>query len=139
MKNDKRSYPRGYSIKELEAEIDTYGNSSPNSHLGASYYARASLGLTELERRNNRWVGGISLLTSILALIFSILAVKYSAEQTKFAEIQSTSERINQARSINRALEFCKTAPPESTESGLFNIETGMPAQCSVVLKQYKN
>ncbi len=134
----KKSYPRNYSLKELGIEVDRYGDSSPNSHLGASYYARASLGLTELERRNNGWLGWLSLSTSILALVFSVVAVKYAAEQTRLTLIQSTSERINQARSVTRAIELCKSSP-ELLESGLFDVDTGESAPCSLVLKQYKN
>lgn len=132
------SYPRSYSTKELEKEIDKYGEESPNSHLGPSYYARASLGLIELERRNAKWLGWSSLVVSIFALTFSIIAIRYAAEQTKLTEIQSRSERIQQARSINEAVKRCKESP-ELQESGLYGVETGQSATCSSVLKQYGN
>lgn len=138
------AYPRGYSRAELEREIDKYGSESPNSHLGPSYYARASLGLTELERRSTTLLGWVSLLVSIFALVFSILAVRYAAEQTKLAaeqtkltELQSRSDRINQARSITNALEWCKTSPGLQN-SGLFEVDTGKPVPCSAVLKKYQ-
>ncbi len=138
MENKQKSYPQGYSTEELEMEIDKYGNESPNSHLGSSYYARASLGLTELERRSTAKLGWWTLLISILALIFSILAVLYTAEQTRLTEIQSRSERINQNRATTEAKKRCEEFP-ELQDSGLRDIETGESAPCSEVLKIYKN
>lgn len=132
------AYPRGFSREQLEKEIDKYGSESPESHLGPSYYARASLGLTELERRSTTLLGWASFLVSVFALIFSISAVRYAAEQTKLAEVSSRSDRINQARSIKDALERCKTSPG-SQDSGLFGVDTGQPAPCSAVLKEYKD
>lgn len=131
-------YPRTYSNKELEKEIDKYGSESPNSHLGPSYYARASLGLTELERRSSNLFGIWSLLISIFALVFSVLAVKYAAEQTRLTQIQSVPEQINQARATQNALEFCK-GNPEAIDSGLYRLDgSGKIASCSEVLRLHK-
>lgn len=136
------AYPRGYSTEELEKEVDKYGNESPHNHLGPSYYARASLGLSELERRSTARLGKGTFSVSVLALVFSIFAVTYTAKQTKLAEeqtrlteIQSRSERVMQARSQSAAVERCKNSP-ELQDSGLYETETGKPAPCSEVLKK---
>lgn len=132
----KKRYPRDYSIKELEKEIDEYGDFSPNSHLGSSYYARASLGLTELERRSSSFLGWSTFFISFLALIFSIRALNYTAEQTQLTEIQSRSDRIMQLQSITRALENCKNNPVLE-ESGLYDSSNGKPATCHQIIQQY--
>ncbi|MDO8589985.1 MAG: hypothetical protein Q7R69_01810 [bacterium] len=131
------SYPRGYINKELEKEIDRYGDESPNSHLGPSYYARASLGLTELERRSTKKINMFSLSISTLALVFSFLAVKYSAEQAEYSRIQSGPEQVNLARAIKQALEFCKNQR-EWEPTSLMNTSSGEQMTCSEVLKSYK-
>ena len=132
------AYPRTYSNKELEKEVDQYGNQSPNSHLGSSYYSRASLGLTELERRSTNLFGIWSLLLSTFALFFSILAVMYAAEQTRLTQIQTIPEQINQARSTQRAIEFCK-GNPEAAESELYRLDgSGSLASCPEILRIYK-
>lgn len=128
------AYPRTYSDKELEKEIDRYGNESPNSHLGPSYYARASLGLTELERRNSSALGWTTIVISFLALVFSIIALRYAREQTQYTELQSRGERIQQLQSIQRALELCKDSP-NLKESGLYDTTNGKSVSCSEVLK----
>ncbi len=134
----KLAYPRTYSNKELEKEIDQCGNENPNSHLGPSYYTRASLGLTELERRSSNLFGIWSLVISVFALSFSFLAVRYAAEQTRLTQIQTIPEQINQARATQNAVEFCKENP-DTAESGLYRLDgSGIVAPCSEVLRLYK-
>ncbi len=134
----KKSYPRDYSKEDLGKEIDKCGNESPNSHLGSSYYARASLGLTELERRNSSVLGWSTFWVSVIALVLSLMAVRYTAEQTQYAELQSRSERIIQLQNIQRAIDRCKISP-KLQESGLFDISNGQSVSCLTVLKTYKN
>jgi len=99
-----RAYPRGYSREELEKEIDRLGSESPNSHLGASYFSRASLGLTELQRRDAAKLGWWSLGISILAVILSLGAVMFGY----FAWRDSDQWRADQLKilsEIKRVLE----------------------------------
>ena len=131
------SYPRTYSDKELKKEIDKYGDQSPNSHLGPSYYARASLGLTELERRDSSALGWSTVVVSFFALIFSAISLIYVARQTQYTELQSRGDRIQQLQNIQRAVEFCKNSP-DSEESGLYNASNGKSVSCTEVLENYK-
>lgn len=131
------AYPRGYSDEKLEQEIDKYGEESPNSHLGPSYYARASLGLTELERRSTKKINLFSLSISALALILSFMAVRYAAEQSGYARIESAPALVSQARAIKEALEFCPNQR-EWEPTKLYNTSTGERMTCGEVLKLYK-
>ena len=138
MEEKAKAYPRGYSTEDLENEIDRLGNMSPNNPaLGPGYFAKASLGLIELQRRENRIITKLTLGIAALALFVSAYGVWLADKQTDYAEIQSRSERLLQARAIQRAVEYCKQSP-ESKESGLYNVSNGNHLPCSVVLEQYK-
>jgi hypothetical protein len=132
------AYPRSCSVEELEKEIDKYGNENPNSHLGASYYARASLGLTELERRDSSFMGWATLIISCFALTFSIISLRYTAEQTEYTELQSRSDRITQLQRVQQSVNACKN-DPNIINSGLFDTKNGKEMPCQEVLKIYKN
>jgi len=76
----------------------------------------------------------VNIVLSIVIIIVSILTFKLVAEQTRYARIQSASERTKQAQAIRKALEYCDENP-ESTESGLQNTDTGEDAPCSEILR----
>ncbi len=73
---------------------------------------------------------GVSALLAAAGLFFQV-------QQTKLAELQSTSERIGQARAIQDARERCKESP-ELQDSGLYHTDDGKSAPCSEVLQRYK-
>jgi cytochrome c-type biogenesis protein CcmH/NrfG len=79
----------------------------------------------------------VLLFLTIILTVLAIQTFKLQRLQTKYTEIQSIPEQINQARSINGAIELCNSSP-ELEDSGLYNISTGKPAPCSQVLNQYK-
>ena len=132
-----KKYPREYSDEELEDLINQYASKSVDGIDNIPCFMKASLGLVELQGRQNGRIAWISLAISLLALIISAFALKYTVTQTKLTEIQSRPERINQARAINDAIERCKISP-DLLDSGLFDVGTGKIASCQLVLKQYK-
>lgn len=77
------------------------------------------------------WFASISLFLTAIGLFFTI-------KQTNLAETQGISERINQARSVQSAIEFCKQNP-DSQDSGLYEISTGKSAPCTQVMRNYSN
>jgi len=132
-----KAYPRGYNNKELEKLIDKYGDLNPDKfNVGPSYFSKATLGLTELGRRTATELGWWTLSISILALLFSFLAVKYAAEQTEFTEIQSRSDRILQMQAIQEARKECEQSP-ELNGSKLFDTSNGNRVSCKEVLRVY--
>ena len=88
-------------------------------------------GLDHAEKGSERalWFASISLFLTAIGLFFTI-------KQTNLAETQSISERINQARSVQSAIEFCKQSP-DSQDSGLYEISTGKSAPCAQVIRNY--
>lgn len=111
-------------------------SATPNVH----YYSLNEKGITaainykglgHAEKGSKRalWFASISLLLAAIGLFFII-------KQTNLAEMQSISERINQARGVQSAVEFCKQNP-DSQDSGLYEISTGKPASCTQVVRNY--
>mgnify|MGYP001586514221 CR=1 FL=1 len=138
MEEKTKAYPRGYSTEDLENEVNKLGDMSPNNPaLGPGYFAKASLGLIELQARENRMISKLILGVTLLALIVSGYGVWLASKQTNYTELQSRSARLLQARATQRAVEYCEQSP-ESKESGLFYVSDGNPMPCSVVLDQYK-
>ena len=88
-------------------------------------------GLEHAEKSSERalWFASISLFLTAIGLFFTI-------KQINLAEIQGISERINQARSVQSAIEFCKQNP-DSQDSGLYEISTGKSAPCVQVIRNY--
>lgn len=77
------------------------------------------------------WFAGLSILLTAIGIFFQI-------KQTKLTEIQAIPEQINQARSKQSALEFCKQNPGDPN-SGLYFVDgSGKMATCAEVLKTYK-
>ena len=77
------------------------------------------------------WFAGFSILLTAIGIFFQI-------KQTRLAEIQAIPEKINQARSKQSALEFCRQNPEDSS-SGLYFLDgSGKMATCQEVLKVYK-
>lgn len=74
---------------------------------------------------------------TVAMLVGLVLQVWFVVKQTNYTEIQSRSERINQARITQDVIKHCEQSP-ELQESGLFYIESGNPAPCAEVLRQYK-
>ena len=89
-------------------------------------------GLEHAEKNSEHalWFAGLSIFLTAAGLFFTI-------KQTNLTEIQSISERINQAGSIKSAIEFCEQNPG-AQESGLFGVSSGKPASCDQVIKIYK-
>jgi hypothetical protein len=83
-------------------------------------------------KKENQWTRILTIILGFLTLLNLIVLIK----QTNLVEEQSISERINQKRSIQEAIEFCNQNK-ESEESGLFEISTGKPASCEEVLSEY--
>ena len=78
-KKHKKSYPRDYSNEELEELVDKYGDLNVEKfNIGPSYFTKAALGLTELERRSAARLGWWSFGTSLLALVLSGIAVWFA-------------------------------------------------------------
>src|SRR3989338_5773526 len=88
-------------------------------------------GLEHAEKSSTQalWFASISLFLTAIGLFFTI-------KQTNLAETQGISERINQARSVQSAIEFCKQNP-DSQDSGLYEISTGKSAPCTQVVQNY--
>lgn len=77
------------------------------------------------------WFAGLSILLTAVGIFFQI-------KQTRLTEIQAIPEQINQARSKQSALEFCRQNPDDSN-SGLYLLDgSGKMATCLEVLKIYK-
>lgn len=89
------------------------------------------------ELKEARKNAGHAFWLSIIAIIISAVTLNVTIKQTNLTEIQSRSERIFQAKSIQDAIERCKESP-ELKESGLYYISNGKPASCSEVLQEYK-
>ncbi|MEK7076532.1 MAG: hypothetical protein AAB941_02635 [Patescibacteria group bacterium] len=89
-------------------------------------------GLQHAEKSSERalWFASLSIFLTAIGLFFTI-------KQTNLTEIQSTSERINQARSVQSAIEFCEQNPG-TQDSGLFEVSTGKSAPCDQVIRNYK-
>ena len=71
---------------------------------------------------------------SLIIIALSVITLVIAIKQTDYAEIQSRSDRINEANSRARAIEYCKQNP-ESLNSGLAYTATGEQAPCFEVLK----
>jgi len=77
------------------------------------------------------WFAGLSIFLTAIGLFFSV-------KQTRLAEIQTIPEQINQARSKQNAIEFCKQNPNDPN-SGVYLLDgSGKMASCSEILKIYK-
>ncbi len=97
-----KSYPRKYNNKELTESIDSCGSYPLGQVNDGSFYTRSSLGLTELQRRNSAKFGWWSLGISLVALLFSIIAVwfahlSYNDSNEWKAEQLKQLEQINQS------------------------------------------
>lgn len=71
---------------------------------------------------------------AVFTLILSIQTWRLSQQQTSYSEVQSRSERIQQARASRDAVVRCKNEPG-LMESGLYNLTTGSPTSCVEVLQ----
>jgi len=109
---------------------------TPNAH----YYSLNEKGITaainykglqHAEKSSERalWFASLSIFLTAIGLFFAI-------KQTNLTEIQSTSERINQARGVQSAIEFCKQNPG-AQDSGLYEISSGKSAPCDQVIRNY--
>lgn len=112
--------------------------SPDNPALAPGYFAKASLGLVELQARENRIVTALTLSVAFAALAVSIYGIVLSKQQLTHAEIQSGPDRVNKIKAIRTALDFCKDFPPEQ-ESTLYDLSTGRHMPCGTVLRLYKN
>ena len=99
------------NISELKVEIKNLNKSTKT-------YSRILIGLT------------------IAMLIGLAIQVWFIIKQTNYTEMQSRSERIQQAMSINSAVRLCE-GNPDLEESGLFDL-SGKSASCKEVLQIYK-
>lgn len=111
---------------------------TPNQH----YYSLNEKGITaainykglahaEMTSSLAIWFAWLSILLTAVGIFFSI-------KQTQLTEIQTIPEQINQARSKQNALEFCKQIP-DDLNSGLYLLDgSGKMATCPEVLKVYK-
>jgi hypothetical protein len=77
----------------------------------------------------------VVVLTCML-IVFSFLTLRLSQQQTDYIAVQSLPDRIQQAQSVQRAVELCKSNPTLK-ESGLYDPTDGTPASCQTVLQQY--
>lgn len=72
---------------------------------------------------------------SCIFLVFAYFTYNLTKVQTKYTEIQSIPEQINQARALKNARELC-SKNPENVNSGIFRLDgSGKEATCSEVLK----
>lgn len=77
------------------------------------------------------WFAGLSILLTAIGIFFQV-------KQTRLTEIQAIPEQINQARSKQSALDFCKQNP-DDPNSGLYHLDgSGKMATCPEILKTYK-
>ncbi|PIR83924.1 hypothetical protein COU18_00725 [Candidatus Kaiserbacteria bacterium CG10_big_fil_rev_8_21_14_0_10_51_14] len=78
-----------------------------------------------------------TIILTVAMLLLVVAQVWLASRQTKYAEIQSIPEQINQAQQIQYAIAFCEENPT-SKESGIFEISTGNPASCDQILRKYR-
>lgn len=97
-----KSYPRKYNDKELAENIDSCGNYPLGQANDGSFYTRASLGLTELQRRNSAKFGWWSLGISIASFIISIGAVILAISSYKDSN-EWKAEQLKQLEQINQS------------------------------------
>ena len=75
---------------------------------------------------------------TILMALVTVAQLYLTWQQTKYAEIQSIPEIVNQAIIKQNAKEFC-AANPSAENSGLYYLDgSGTEAPCSYVLEQLK-
>lgn len=97
-------YPQGLSDEELIGLIDAYGSQTPSgSPVGVSSFAKASLELMELQRRNSKRAGWWSLVVSVLALGLSSLAVLYSYRADHTSD-SWRAEQLEILKEINQSI-----------------------------------
>lgn len=92
-----KKYPQDYSTAELKTEIGECGKTSPHQHNSGSFYARASLGILELQGRQNSKVMWLSLAIAALALLVSLSQMKLGYERncdyTGSVELKNQTKR----------------------------------------------
>ena len=93
--------------------------------------------IKKLDRTTSLYSKIIIGLTIVLGFL-AVIQIQLAFQQTNYAEVQSRSERILQARAIQNAVELCKQSP-ELKESGLYNPSSGNSAPCSEVLRDYND
>jgi len=74
---------------------------------------------------------------TVIMLIGLGVQIWFAFEQTNYAKIQSIPERIYQAQQLQTAIAFCEENP-ESKKSGVFEIATGNPTPCTLILEKYR-
>ena len=98
-----KSYPREYNDRELAESIDSCGNYPIGHPNDGSSYSRASLGLTELQRRNSIKFGWWSLGISIPSFFISIVAVMIAISSYKDSD-EWKAEQLKQLEQINQSI-----------------------------------
>lgn len=100
---ENKAFPREYEEKDIEKEVDRLVEDIKISHPQAgNYYSKASLGLTELQRRYTRNIGVWSLTLSFLAVILSGFAVYFAFKATKISDAwqQEQLEALEEIRCL---------------------------------------
>lgn len=110
----------------------------PNKHLYSLNEKGLSFATNYLALKQSEKSSNAALTFASISLIIAAAGLFYQAKQTNLTESQGIGERIQQARSIQSTREFCHDNP-ESPDSGLFEIDTGKPASCAQVIRQYEN
>jgi hypothetical protein len=110
----------------------------PNRRLYALNEKGLSFATNYLALKQSEKSSNMALFFASASLLIAAPGLFYQVKQTSLAESQGISERIQQARSVERALEFCNQNP-QSDDSGLYEVDTGKPASCTQIIEQYKN
>lgn len=111
---------------------------NPNQH----YYSLNEKGITaainykslaHAEKTSSLAIG-----FAAFSILLTAIGIFFQIKQTRLNEIQAIPEQINQARSKQNALDFCKQNP-DDPNSGLYYLDdSGKMATCPEILKMYK-
>ncbi|MFA6502947.1 MAG: hypothetical protein WCT45_01665 [Candidatus Paceibacterota bacterium] len=111
---------------------------TPNRH----YYSLNEKGITaainykslaHAEKTSN-----LAIWFAVFSILLTAIGIFFQIKQTKLTEIQAIPEQINQARSKQSALEFCKQNPKDPNSGLYFLDDSGKMATCPEVLRAYQ-
>ncbi len=110
----------------------------PNKHIYSLNEKGLSFATNYLALKQSEKSSRVAQNFASISLIIASVGLIYQVRQTSLAELQGIGARVEQARSIQGAREFCR-GNPEAADSGLFEISTGKSASCVQIIRQYEN
>ena len=106
MQGEEKKYPRDYPEKEIESLIDRYGDTNIEKYNASSYFAKAAIGLAELQRRSSLrsersskvfayWSLAIAVVAIVISIIIPILTMYFTTKEREAQiEIRKNCYRV---------------------------------------------